>query len=73
MTEAQRARAAKAFLANPLMQELLMEMRRGHLDAIAATALPDATKREYHYVATQVIAEMPGQLEIWARQAEPKK
>lgn len=70
MNQQDRALAAKRFLQNPLMKALLEEMRQGHLEAIAASALPDVEKREYSYTATRVIAEMQGQLELWAKEAK---
>lgn len=67
MNPEERARAAKAFISNPLMKHLLATMRQEHLEAIAASPLPDVEGRSYNYTATRVIDQMMGQLEVWAR------
>lgn len=70
MTNEERDRAAKAFLANPLMKMLLKHMRQEHLEAIAASGLPDVDGRMYNYTACRVLDGMTGQLEVWAKNAK---
>lgn len=69
MIPPERARAAKAFLANPLMQALFGAMREDRLREIAASDLTDAPRREQCYLAVRALDEMRGQLEVWAREA----
>lgn len=69
MTPADRARAAKAMLANPLTRQLLDALRVSNLDTIAASDLTEISKREQCFLAVRSLDELRGQLEVWAREA----
>lgn len=69
MTPADRARAAKAFLANPLMRALFEAIREDRLRDIVASDLTDTPKREQCYLAVRALEEMCGQLEVWSRES----
>lgn len=69
MQPSDRARAAKQFLANPLMRDLFEALKRDRLDTIASSDLTAAPVREQCYLAVRALDEMRGQLEVWAREA----
>ena len=69
MNPADRALAAKAFLATPLMGALFEAIREDRWQEIMASDLTDAPKREQCYLAVRSLDEMRGQLEVWAREA----
>lgn len=69
MSPENRARAAKEFLANPLMKALFDAIERDRLDGIAASALPDREIREMNYHVIRALSEMRGQLDVWAHEA----
>lgn len=69
MSPENRARAAKEFLANPLMNALFDAIERDRLDGIAASALPDREIREMNYHVIRALSEMRGQLDVWAHEA----
>jgi hypothetical protein len=69
VSPADRARAAKSFLANPLMRALFDAIREDRLQALAASDLTDAPAREQCYLTVRALDEMRGQLEVWGREA----
>jgi hypothetical protein len=70
LTPPERARAAKAFLANPLQRELLDAIQSDRLREIVSSDLTDVALREQCYLAIRALDEMRGQLEVWAREAQ---
>ena len=68
MQSAHRAKAAKAFLANPLMRELIREIRQSRLDELAATDLGDRERREACYLTVRALEEMRGLLDVWSKE-----
>lgn len=68
MNPPDRARAAKAFLTNPLSRLLFEAIREDRMREIAASDLTASALREQCYLAVRALDEMRGQLEVWARE-----
>jgi hypothetical protein len=68
-----RALAAARLLKDPSFKEALEVIRQSKRDEIEATALSDSANREMCFLQIRGLTELLGQLEVWARQAEPRK
>ena len=69
----QRARAAARLLRDPTFREAIETIKANKRDEIEATALSDGAQREMCYLQIRGLTEVMGQLETWAREAEPRK